>query len=154
MRTNKTPSRHLPDTLHVLSRRLRCTFKTVSVSQSQIALCTLHYAHCTFQTPYMYFPDTLDVLSRQSQSLSLKFNYAHCTMRIAPSTHLTCSFQTHSIISRQHSNTTQHLPEPKLAKPVQFRPSRHLPGTFQTRFRHLPDTLQTPFRHLQFPLEK
>ena len=111
--TFQTPYMYFPDTLDALSRHLRCTFHTVSVSQSQIALCTLQ------------LPDTLHVLSR----------------------HLRCSFQTPSIISRQHSDTTQYLPDPNWAKPVQSGPSRHLPGTFQTRFRDLPDTLQTPFKH-------
>ena len=104
--------------------------------------------------------DTLDALSRQSQSLSLSLSVSNWTIHIAlctlhlPDTlhvlsrHIRCTIQTPSIISRQHSDTTQYLPEPNWAKPIKSGPSRHLPGTFQTRFRDLPDTLQTPFRHL------
>ena len=63
------------------------------------------------------------------------------------SRHHRCSFQTLSIISRQHSDTTQYLPEPNWAKPIKSGPSRHLPGTFQAPSRHLPDTFQRPSRH-------
>ena len=148
--THQTPYRHpsdtlqtpinkgQKDTLHPPSRHLICTFQTPSIHNLDNIqtlpniykgqICPILSNLClsdTLQTPFRHPPDTLHVLSR----------------------HLRCTFQTPFIISRQHSDTTQYLLDPNWAKHFKSGPSRHLPDTFQTRFRHLPDTLQTPFRH-------